>query len=103
MVNPKVNEIMSLVNSLTSVEEVHQVNDMVVAKIRAINSMRNQMGQYTFQVGDAVKWQSGKRGRGEMRGELIKKNRTRAVVRVEGTSGTWAVPFNMLEKVEADG
>lgn len=102
MVNPRVVEIIGLISVLASEDDLRQVNDVVVTKLRSFQAVRNQIAQYSVEVGDTVEWESNRAKYGTQRGRLIKKNRTRAVVRTEAGL-TWNVPFTMLERVETDG
>jgi len=95
--NEQLREVMELVSQINSVDMLRSINELVVTRIKSINHLDGFKVKIELKVGDRVSWQSRRRGC-ETFGTIVKKNRTRAVVRSdEGLS--WNVPFTMLSKV----
>ena len=80
------------------------LNHMVVSMIKSKRSQEAMIKSMAFKVGDKVIFISNRRGRTV--GEIVKMNRSNAIVKVKGAFGNssimaapytmWNVPFNML-------
>ena len=80
-----------------SLGELEQLSDSVVDNIKFMRKREGEQVKRNLLVGSRVQFT--KRNGDVIAGELIKKNRTKAVVRVATTH--WTVPFNMLSVAEA--
>jgi hypothetical protein len=95
--NVEVMKIIGDINQINDVEELRTINSVLVTRVKALNTVKDTTKSIEFEVGEQVTWHSRKGARGITQGTLVKKNRTRCIVEVEGI--LWTVPFNMLEKV----
>ncbi len=75
--------------------ELIELNREVVRQIKSQRNIEARMKRSLFSAGDKVKW-NGRRGPGE--GKIIKVNRKKAIVEVNGFE-RWNIPLNMLEAV----
>ena len=91
-------DLQTIIQSLSSLstDDLRTLNEQVVSTIKFKRTQEGSLVKNTLSVGDTVQF-TGKRG-AVLTGELIKKNRTKAVVRVDFTQ--WTVPFSMLSLVE---
>lgn len=95
----KVEKILEQIWELDSADELRTINEAVVERLKMLRNIGNSLAKSQFRVGAKVVWDSNRRGYGVQSGVVIKKNRSRAVVRSE--SGVeWTVPFNMLREAE---
>lgn len=92
----KLQEIENQLRSL-SLEELKELNSSVVDNIKFMQKREGEQVKRSLLVGSRVQFT--KRNGDVIEGELVKKNRTKAVVRVDYTN--WTVPFSMLSTVEA--
>ena len=96
----KLKEEILKVDDIGQIEEVHKA---ATARWRELSREKSFDARGSIEVGDVVQWESHKRDRGRMSGKVVKKNATRAQVRVVSPGGTtviWNVPFSMLAKVQ---
>ena len=84
-----------LANITDNIRKINNVNDLILLQ-KEIKEQRNYIGRTIgnqLQRGDKVRVNS---GTGIEYGEVIKVNRTRAIVRIDDRS--WNVPFSMITK-----
>jgi len=94
----KVDEIKGMINNTLDDKELHELYTWVIARIKANRALIAHDMKRLLKVGMVVEW-SGKRG--YHKGEVIKVNRTRAVVKeLDMFGGRWNVPMNMLKIVK---
>ena len=84
-----------------SLEELKELNSSVVDNIKFMQKRAGEQVKRSLLVGSRVQF-TGRNG-AVLEGELIKKNRTKAVVSVQSPEKQfpthWTVPFNMLSTV----
>ena len=86
-----ISEIVSLIHQIDNTINLNRVIDEVKQR-------RTSLGQqikYKLVLGDKVLVNGNKTGKEE--GTIVKLNRTRAVVNIDGIK--WNVPFSMIEKI----
>ena len=84
-----------LANITDNIRKINNVNDLILLQ-KEIKEQRNYIGRTIgnqLQRGDKVRVNS---GTGIEYGEVIKVNRTRAIVRIDDRS--WNVPYSMITK-----
>ena len=89
-----------LANMTDSIRRIDNVNDLILLQ-KEIKEQRGYIGRQIgnkLQRGDKVRVSS---GTGIEYGEVIKVNRTRAVVRIDDRQ--WNVPFSMIAKEVSNG
>jgi len=89
-----------LANITDSIRRIDNVNDLILLQ-KEIKEQRGYIGRQIgnkLQRGDKVRVSS---GTGIEYGEVIKVNRTRAVVRIDDRQ--WNVPFSMIAKEVSNG
>jgi len=81
-------------------EELQQLNGSVIDNMKFLREREGAQKKRNLTLNSQVQF-TGKKGE-VVQGTLIKKNRTKAIVRVESSGGypvQWTVPFNMLSEV----
>jgi len=91
--NKYLNKIRLMIDKLETIEDLNFVKEMVIKckKIKAVE-IRNDLI-----VGSSVKI-IGAESRGIFRGTIVKINRSKAVVDVDGHVRHFTIPFEMLSK-----
>lgn len=90
-------ELYKVIFEMDSLDELRKLNRVICDRISAVRSLKGSVVKALCQVGDMVEFDSRKYGLTKQ-GMLMKKNRTRAEVTVDGQR--WTVPFSMLRKVD---
>lgn len=84
--------ILNAINSINSTEEMNDVIELIKIKQKQLRAIKAQGVKSSLFVGAQVKLNSKK---GVEFGEVTKINRTKAVVRINGS--LWNCPLGMLE------
>jgi hypothetical protein len=90
-----VEEVTALMNNEADEQDLIMIHKWIATKIKALRTMNAIQIGATLNVGQKVEW-IGKRG--YQQGNIVKINRTRAVVLVDKVK--WTVPMTMLKIVK---
>ena len=80
-----------------SLADLRELNTSVVDAIKFKRQQEGNSVKRTLSVGDTVEFTNTKRGSVET-GTIVKKNRTKAIVQLDGDHRHWTIPFSMLRK-----
>jgi hypothetical protein len=95
-----VEEIKGIINNAVTEEELMDLHNYIIARLKTARTLRAQDMKQTLKVGVMVEWNGRK---GYHKGTVLKINRTRAQVKEVKDFGyglNWMVPMNMLKIIK---
>tara|TARA_R110002110_G_scaffold327009_6_gene538759 strand:- start:704 stop:997 length:294 start_codon:yes stop_codon:yes gene_type:complete len=81
-----------------SLTELLKLNESVIAEIKLKRSQEDLATKQSLEIGDFVQFIDNDGT--ILKGKIVKKNRTRAVIQFDKDSRNWTVPFSCLTKTQ---